>query len=179
MGNPGLDKIIVIDLETTYEDQAGEEPPREVIEVGVCLLDPRSGDITERQSYLVKPAFSKVSDFCTELTTLSQEQVESGIPLAEACALLKERYKTKRRVWASYGDFDRNQFERECRSKGIPYPFGARHLNVKTLFAIRHRLTQEIGMDKALRRLGLEPVGTHHRGVDDAYNVARILYTLI
>jgi inhibitor of KinA sporulation pathway (predicted exonuclease) len=179
MGNAGLDKIIVVDLETTCEDQIVEEPPREVIEVGICLLDPRSGNITERQSILVKPAFSQVSDFCTKLTTLTREQVESGIPFAEACALLKQRYKTKRRVWASYGDFDRNQFERECRSKGAPYPFGPRHINVKTLFAIRHRLSQEMGMDKALRRLGLEPIGTPHRGVDDAHNVARILYTLI
>lgn len=179
MGGAGIDKIIVVDLETTCEDQIGRELPREVIEVGVCLLDPRSGVITEQQSILVKPAFSEVSDFCAKLTTLTREQVDSGIPFAEACVLLKERYKTKRRVWASYGDFDRNQFQRECFAKAVPYPFGPRHINVKTLFAIRHRLTQEVGMDKALRRLGLELFGTHHRGVDDAYNVARILYTLI
>jgi inhibitor of KinA sporulation pathway (predicted exonuclease) len=179
MGSARLDRIFVVDLETTCEDQIGEELPREVIEIGICLLDLRSGDIVERESILVKPAFSKVSDFCTKLTTLTREQVESGIPFAEACSLLKERYKTIRRVWASYGDFDRNQLERECHTKGVPYPFGPRHINVKTLFAIRHRLTQEIGMDKALRRLGLESFGTHHRGVDDAYNVARILYTLI
>ncbi|MBI5966606.1 MAG: exonuclease domain-containing protein [Deltaproteobacteria bacterium] len=179
MVRAGLDKIIVVDLETTCEDETGKRLPREVIEVGVCFLDIQAGDITERQSILVRPVFSKVSDFCTKLTTLTQKQVESGIPFAEACALLEERYKTKRRVWASYGDFDRNQFERECRLKGIPYPFGPRHINVKTLFAIRHRLTQEVGMDEALCRLGLELIGTHHRGVDDAYNVARILYTLI
>jgi inhibitor of KinA sporulation pathway (predicted exonuclease) len=63
--------------------------------------------------------------------------------------------------------------------KNVPYPFGSRHINVKTLFAIKHRLAEEIGMDEALDLLGLELVGTHHRGVDDAYNVARILYTLI
>ena len=179
MGRAGLDRIIVVDLETTCEDQTGEGLPREVIEVGVCSLDLRAGDIMERESILVRPAFSKVSAFCTKLTTLTQEQVEAGISFAEACALLEERYKTKRRVWASYGDFDRNQFKRECRSKGIPYPFGPRHINVKTLFALRHRLTQEVGMDEALRRLGLELIGIHHRGMDDAHNVARILYTLI
>jgi len=179
MGRAGLDRIIVVDLETTCEDGPRKELPREVIEVGVCLLDPRSGDITDRQGILVRPAFSKVSDFCTRLTTLTREQVESGIPFAEACALLEERYRAKKRVWASYGDFDRKQFERECRAKEIPYPFGPRHINVKTLFALRHRLTQEVGMDQALRRLGLELMGTHHRGVDDAYNVARILSVLI
>jgi inhibitor of KinA sporulation pathway (predicted exonuclease) len=34
-------------------------------------------------------------------------------------------------------------------------------------------------MDKALALLGFELIGTHHRGVDDAYNAARILYTLL
>jgi len=58
-------------------------------------------------------------------------------------------------------------------------PFGPRHINVKTLFAIRHRLTQGVGMDKALRRMGLELFETHHRGAEDAHNAARILYILI
>jgi inhibitor of KinA sporulation pathway (predicted exonuclease) len=85
---------------------------------------------------------------------------------------LEDEYQSKKRVWGSYGDFDRRQLERECRLKKVPYPFGSRHLNVKTLFAIKHRLTEEMGMDKALALLGLELIGTHHRGVDDAYNVA-------
>jgi inhibitor of KinA sporulation pathway (predicted exonuclease) len=63
--------------------------------------------------------------------------------------------------------------------KNVPYPFGSRHINVKTLFAITHRLAEEAEIDKALALLGLELIGTHHRGVDDAYNVARILNTLI
>ncbi len=63
--------------------------------------------------------------------------------------------------------------------QNVPCPFDSRHINVKTLFAVKHRLTEEIGIGKALALLGLELIGTHHRGVDDAYNVARILYTLI
>ncbi len=60
-----------------------------------------------------------------------------------------------------------------------PYPFGSRHINAKTLFAVKHRLTEEADMDKALALAGLELIGVHHRGVDDAYNAARILWTLI
>jgi len=150
-----------------------------VIEMGVCLLDIRSGEITDRQSILIRPVYSSVSEFCTKLTTLTQEVVEKGIGFREACLKLEDEYQTKKRVWASYGDFDRRQFERECRLKKNPYPFGSRHINAKTLFAIKHRLTEEIGMDKALALLGMELVGTHHRGVDDAYNAARILCTLV
>jgi inhibitor of KinA sporulation pathway (predicted exonuclease) len=179
MGRAGLDKVVVVDLETTCWERREKEQIMEVIEMGVCLFDIGSGEITERQSILIKPLYSEVSDFCTKLTTLTQELVETGIGFREACLKLEDEYQSKKRVWASYGDFDRRQFERECRLKQVPYPFGSRHLNVKTLFAIKHRLNEEIDMDKALALLGLKLIGTHHRGVDDAYNVARILYALI
>lgn len=179
MEKAGLDKIVVVDLETTCWEKRERGQMMEVIEMGLCSLDIGSGDITDRQSILVRPVYSMVSEFCTKLTTLTQEIVETGIGFREACLKLEDEYQTKKRVWASYGDFDRRQFERECRLKNVPYPFGSRHINVKTLFAIKHRLAEEIGMDEALDLLGLELVGTHHRGVDDAYNVARILYTLI
>jgi inhibitor of KinA sporulation pathway (predicted exonuclease) len=179
MGRAGLDKIVVVDLETTCWEKREKDQIMEVIETGVCLLDIGSGEITDRQSILIKPVYSEVSDFCTKLTTLTQERVETGIGFREACLKLEDEYQSKNRVWASYGDFDRRQLEKECRLKKVPYPFGSRHLNVKTLFAIKYRLTEEMGMDKALALLGLERIGTHHRGVDDAYNVARILHTLL
>ena len=179
MGKAGLDKIVVVDIETTCWEKREKEQIMEVIEVGVCLLDIGSGEITDRQSILIKPVYSALSDFCTKLTTLTQELVETGIGFREACLKLEDEYQSKKRVWASYGDFDRRQFERECRLKRVPYPFGSRHLNVKTLFAIKHRLAEEVEMDKTLALLGLELIGTHHRGVDDAYNVARILRRLI
>ncbi len=179
MARAGFDKIVVIDVETTCWEKKQRDQIMEVIEAGICLLDIGSGEISARQSILVRPVFSEVSEFCTKLTTLTQEVVETGIEFRQACVKLEDEYQTRKRVWASYGDFDRRQFERECRYKGVPYPFGSRHINIKTLFAIKHRLTEEIEMDKALGILGLELIGTHHRGVDDAYNAARILYTLI
>jgi inhibitor of KinA sporulation pathway (predicted exonuclease) len=179
MGRAGLDKIAVVDLETTCWEKRERDQIMEAIEIGICLLDIRSNEITDRQSILIRPVYSEVNEFCTKLTTLTKEVVETGIGFREACLKLEDEYQTKKRVWASYGDFDRRQFERECRLKDVPYPFGSRHINAKTLFAIKHRLTEEVGIDQALALLGLELIGTHHRGVDDAYNVARILYTLI
>ena len=179
MARAGFDKIVVVDVETTCWEKRQRDQMMEVIEIGICLLDIGSGEISDRQSILVRPVYSEVSEFCTKLTTLTQEVVETGIEFRQACVKLEDEYQTRKRVWASYGDFDRRQFERECRFKNVPYPFGSRHINIKTLFAIKHRLTEEIEIDKALDILGLELIGTHHRGVDDAYNAARILYTLI
>ena len=88
---------------------------------------------------------------------------------------MKKKYLSKERVWASYGDYDRRQFEKQCQSLNISYPFGTRHLNIKTLFAIIYALPQEVGMDQALTLLNLPLEGTHHRGGDDAWNIAGIL----
>jgi len=175
-----LDQIIVIDIESTCWEGApldGEES--EIIEIGVCTLDVASGQRVDREDIFVRPARSRVSPFCTSLTTLTQEQVDAGVPFAEACAHLQHAYGTKDRVWASYGDYDRRQFERQCAEVGVPYPFGPGHLNVKTLFALTHALPREVGMDGALELLGLPLEGTHHRAGDDAWNITRILAKLL
>ncbi|MGB3695649.1 MAG: hypothetical protein WA999_23305, partial [Spirulinaceae cyanobacterium] len=61
----------------------------------------------------------------------------------------------------------------------VKYPFGTRHINVKTLLALQRRLAKEVGMAQALEILDLPLQGTHHRGVDDAGNIARILAKLL
>jgi hypothetical protein len=48
----------------------------EVTETGVYLLDIRSGEITDRQTILIRPIYSTVSEFCTKLTTLTQAPVD-------------------------------------------------------------------------------------------------------
>jgi inhibitor of KinA sporulation pathway (predicted exonuclease) len=175
-----LSEILVIDVEATC--WRGAPPPgeqSEIIEIGACLLDPKSGERSERESLLVRPQCSTVSDFCTELTTLTQEQVDSGLPFAEACALLQSRYRSSQRVWASYGDYDRKQFQRQCTASAVAYPFTREHLNVKAAFARLERLPKPVGMAGALKRLQLPLEGTHHRGGDDAWNIAAILGYLL
>jgi inhibitor of KinA sporulation pathway (predicted exonuclease) len=127
----------------------------------------------------VRPERSTVSKFCTQLTTLTQEQVEKGIAFQEACSILKKRYLSKDRIWASYGDYDRLQFEKQCRARNINYPFGPGHINVKSLLAIIHALPREIGMSEALELLNLPLSGVHHRAGDDAWNIALILSELL
>jgi inhibitor of KinA sporulation pathway (predicted exonuclease) len=120
-----------------------------------------------------------VTPFCTELTTLTQDEVDQGLLLVDACALLRDDYRAGRRFWASYGNYDRQQFERECAAKGIAYPFGTGHLNVKTLFAVAQGLRREVGMARALDMADIPLEGTHHRGGDDAWNIAALLIEML
>ena len=175
-----LDTILVVDIEATCWNgkiPAGQES--EIIEIGISSLDIATGQPLEKDSILVKPTRSTVSNFCTQLTTLTQEQVNQGITFDEACRILKKKYRASERVWASYGEYDRNQFTKQCQSFGLKYPFGPRHINVKNLLAIMYALPKEVGMSRALEILNLPLEGTHHRGGDDAWNIAKILSHLI
>ena len=172
-----LDILLIIDLESTCWE--GNPPPdqvSEIIEVGVATLDVASGEPLEKRSILVKPITSTVSPFCEELTTITQSMLDAdGVTLREACSILKREYLSKERLWASWGDYDRRQFERDCAAKGIGYPFGPTHLNAKSLYALLRGPGNEVGMARALKDLDIPLEGTHHRGHDDAWNIAKIM----
>ena len=172
-----LDQILVIDIESTCWD--GGTPPRgqanDIIEIGLCPLEPATGRRLEKRSILVRPERSTVGPFCTGLTTLTQEQVAGGMAFKDACRLLEDEYLSQERLWASFGDYDRRQFDKQCRDQGVRYPFGPSHLNAKTLFAAGRLLQTEVGLPQAMALSGLKLEGTHHRGHDDAWNIAAVL----
>ncbi|TWU49274.1 3'-5' exonuclease [Rubripirellula reticaptiva] len=175
-----LDVILVVDLESTCWE--GSPPPgqtSEIIEIGLRTVDLKTLTRTEKRSFLVKPVLSEISEFCTELTTLTPDMLTDAGSLADAVKVLKKEYGSKDRLWASWGDYDRRQFERVCKDLNVGYPFGPSHLNVKSLFAAAMGSGHELGLDGAYKQLGLELEGTHHRGDDDAWNIAQILCRLL
>jgi len=183
------DLLNVIDIEATCWD--GQPPPgavSEIIEIGLTVVDLsaangvspartelRARGRVARHRILVRPARSTVSAFCTELTGLTQAEVDTGVSFAEACRLLAAEHAAGIRPWASWGDYDRNQFTRQCRATGTRYPFGHRHTNAKVPFTAAHGLRKRPGMAQALQIAGLPLEGRHHSGADDAWNIAALI----
>ncbi|WP_447005409.1 exonuclease domain-containing protein [Saccharothrix isguenensis] len=171
--------VNVVDVEATCWD--GEPPPgqvHEIIEVGLTTVDLAAGERVGKHRVVVRPQRSAVSPFCTELTGLTQAEVDTGVTFAEACRLLEVEHEAGVRPWASWGDYDREQFTRQCRATGVRYPFGRRHWNVKLVFAQAHGLRKRPGMARALTVAGLPLEGRHHRGDDDAWNIAALVLHL-
>ena len=173
-------QLLIVDIEATCWE--ADPPPgqeSEIIEIGVCPLSLESGELGSKRSILVRPQHSTLSEFCTALTTLTQAQVDEGVLFDQACQILRDEFDSGNHAWASWGEFDRKMFHAQCHSFQVEYPFSQRHINVKKLFRKVFREKKPMGMAQALTRLQLPLTGTHHRGDDDAYNIARIAAVIL
>lgn len=169
---------LIIDLEATCSnDGSVPRDEMEIIEIGALIMDSDTFEIrSEFQSFVRPVRHSVLTDFCTELTSISQAQVDSAPTYAETmAALVRWMSAFDDILFCSWGDYDRKQFQQDCRYHGVDYPFGERHLNLKAEFSMAIGQRRRFGLSGALKRLGLQFEGTHHRGIDDARNIARVV----
>lgn len=169
-------KLLVVDLEATcWERGAHVQEQMETIEIGALLVDPLGGVPTREFQCFVRPSrFPSLSAFCTQLTSIRQEDVDAAEPFGAAFEAFVGWLGEPRGVrFASWGDYDRRQLVRDCELSGVPYPFLDDTLNLKHICCPRFGMKPG-GMAQALARAGLALDGTHHRALDDARNILRI-----
>lgn len=171
--------ILVIDLEATCADDGSISPEQmEIIEVGACWATP-DGEVLDRFQRFVRPLYRpRLTPFCMELTGIFQEQVDAAGYFPEVAAALAKfarQYRKAESFWGSWGDYDRRQIERDCARHGVANPLeGMPHQNLKRQFA-KGQGIKAVGMATALKIAGLSLEGAHHRALDDALNIARLL----
>ncbi|MCA9570987.1 MAG: exonuclease domain-containing protein, partial [Myxococcales bacterium] len=142
---------------------------------GAVLVDPVSFAVTDSFQTFVRPVIhTRLTRFCTELTTIRQDQVDGAPGFTEAIRLLGRFAGPVAPRFCSWGDYDRNQLDREAKRNNVRLPLARDHLNVKAAFAEREGHKKR-GLGGALQRVGLTFEGTAHRGIDDARNIARLL----
>jgi inhibitor of KinA sporulation pathway (predicted exonuclease) len=169
----------VVDVEATcWEGRPPAGQVNEIIEIGLTVVDIDARERFAKHRILVRPQRSEVSGFCTELTGLTQAEVDTGVSFAEACRTLAKDHLAGKRGWASWGDYDRKQFTRQCDATDVTYPFGQRHTNAKATFAQAYDLPRPVGMAQALKIAELPLEGRHHRGDDDSWNIAKLVLLL-
>jgi 3'-5' exoribonuclease 1 len=169
--------LLVVDLEATC-DSDGRLPKHdmEIIEIGAVLVDSESLEPIDELGTFVRPVRHPVlTRFCTELTTITQRDVDGAPPFPEAIERLRTWLAGRPVLLCSWGDYDKNQLAQDARYHHVTLPFGDAHLNLKKRFSESLGLPKKLGMGQALRHVGLELRGTHHRGIDDARNIARLL----
>ncbi len=168
--------LLVVDLEATcWEAREQRAEEMETIEIGALLVEPGDSAAAREFQTFVRPVrHPLLSPFCRRLTTITQAEVDAAelFPAAFArfLAWIGDPHEV---LFSSWGEYDKRQFQRDCRQHGVAYPF-AGHWNLKR--AVARRLGRKpAGMSTLLAELGLALEGTQHRGLDDARNITRIV----
>lgn len=156
--------ILIIDVEATCWELKNYQQ-NEIIEIGAVLND------RVFQSF-VKPINNPVlSDFCKKLTSIQQKDIDE----VDSFPVVMDRFikwiGNTDYTFASWGYYDKKQFEKDCIVHDYPYPFGEDHTNIKEMFAKKYK---KCGVGKALSIIGLRFIGTPHRAGSDAINISRI-----
>jgi inhibitor of KinA sporulation pathway (predicted exonuclease) len=168
---------LVIDLEATCDD-GGRVPKREmeIIEIGAVLVHATTFEpIGEFQSFVRPVRHRTLTAFCRKLTSITQAQVDAAPGFPDVIRSLRDFMANEHPLFCSWGNYDRGQFGLDAGYHKVELPFGSDHLNLKEAFSNALGTRKRFGMAGALRELGLPLTGTHHRGIDDARNIARIL----
>lgn len=168
---------LVIDLEATCDEERRiRSRHMEIIEIGSVLVEAETLlPVAEHQTFVKPVRHPVLTDFCTKLTTITQADVANAPGFPRALASLARFIDGRDVLFCSWGDYDRRQFEQDAKFHNVALPFGEEHLNVKKQFSAQLGEETRYGMATALKRVGLPLQGTHHRGIDDARNIARLL----
>lgn len=173
--------MIVLDLEATCWPTKEEQERNfsEIIEIGICKMNALTGEISDARSIIVKPMFSVVSEFCSELTGHTQEGVSKGMSLMDAMNIVKKDYGLSRKILAAYGNYDGHKIVNECQRKNIEFKLPPTYLNISAMATLKLKANKRLGLSRACARFWLEFEGRQHSGRDDSVMAAKILWECI
>ena len=171
--------VLVINLEATCCDQ-GSVPQQEmeIIKIGAVLAT-RSGEVLGEWSSHVRPIRHPVlTTFCTQLTGISQFDVDAADTFPAVIARLMKCIDDSCKAvdcWASWGAYDHHQLQQDLAFHVVPWCLPPTHLNMKAVFAKTLRLKKRSALSTALGLVGLEFSGTPQRCLWRALHKQRLL----
>ena len=180
--------VCVLDFEATCWDGSKEH---EIIEFPSVLWrwsKKKELEFVDEIQIFVKPSHNPiVSEFCHNLTGITQEQVDNGIALKEALKqhhhwLCENVLDSGTVVFVTCGDWDlMTMLPKDLSANNLSYPSPVyrKYLNVKRAFSNITQTKKSLGMLKMLKALNLELEGRHHSGIDDCRNISKIFLKLV
>ena len=165
---------IIVDLEATCEEN-NRSFFNEIIEIGAVKINDKL-NIVDKFSMFVRPKLNPLlTEFCRTLTSITQSDVDQADTFDKVLSKFLEWIGEDEYIICSWGFYDKTQFTRDCSLYGLDIGWIDRHISLK------HQHGEKIvgkkrgvGMKWALEKAGIELVGTHHRGIDDARNIAQL-----
>ena len=180
--------LVVLDFEAPCDDRA-PPVPQEVIEMPSVLLEGTTlAQVAEFESFVRPVHHPRLTEFCTQLTGITQAEVDGAPPFPEVFAA-HQRWLEAQGLdlagtdWAfvTCGDWDLKTLlpgqlaAAEITDEPACY---RRWVNAKHPFRKWAPKLRRAGMVRMLEALDLELEGRHHRGIDDSRNIAKIVRAL-
>ena len=172
------ENYLIVDLEATCCDRGTiQRHEMETIEIGAVMVDAVTlQPVSEFQTFIKPVRFPVLTEFCMNLTSITQDDVENAPNYTEAVACFSKWFSGYDDIaFCSWGDFDKKQIAQDSRHHGVGFSIGEPHINIKTRFSEMQCLKKSCSMPAALKLAGFELVGTYHRGIDDARNMVDLL----
>ncbi|XP_034045033.1 ERI1 exoribonuclease 2 [Thalassophryne amazonica] len=193
ISNQVFSYLIVIDFESTCWREKNNRT-QEIIEFPAVLLNTSTGEVeSEFHTYVQPQEHPILSQFCTELTGITQTQVEAGIPL-HICLSRFSRWLQTQQLQMGFGfpnkklslsqksctfltwsDWDLGVcLQYECKRKQIHKPDVLNSwIDLRSTYRLFYNRKPK-GLNGALQDLGIQFSGREHSGLDDAQNTARL-----
>lgn len=173
--------FIITDIEATCDDQNNiqstfDRALSEPIEIGAVAVNENYEILGEFQTFIKPINYNTgLTPFCMSLTKIKQFDVDNAPLYKEAYQSFEDWFlQYTKPEFCSWGKYDFNELKKFCARNGQKFYFES-GVNLKNLFAKKQNISREIGLGRALTKSGLQFIGTPHRGIDDAKNIARLL----
>ncbi len=165
--------MIVLDIEATCcNDGSLPAEDTETIEIGAVSVDPETWKVDREFSCVIRPVLHPIlTPFCISLTGITQAEVELADTFKDVWFKFL-LWTTGENSFCSWGRFDPSQLKKDCLRSGVQFGFSGHRDLAKFFSVISGRRKGNRG---AMKILGLEPSGRHHRGLDDARNIVAIM----
>jgi len=168
---------IIFDLEATCIKDKYKTFRNETIEIGAVKIIQRENgqlEIIDTFDKFIRPKLNLIlSKFCKELTSIQQEDVNFAHSFPTVINEFKE-WIGNEYMLCSWGFYDQKQLENDSILYGLNSFWTNKHISLKHQFPDIMQLSKPCGLNKALKLSGISFEGTHHRGIDDAKNIAKI-----
>ena len=118
-----------------------------------------------------------LSYFCRQLTHIEQEYINRASAFPDVADEFQEWsgvFDDEDYLLCSWGSFDKKLLVQDCILHKLDYDWTAHHINLKRQYQELKRLHRSRGLKAAVNSEGFEFTGSHHRGIDDAKNLAKI-----
>ncbi|XP_026796870.2 3'-5' exoribonuclease 1 [Pangasianodon hypophthalmus] len=183
------DYICVVDFEATCEENNPRHFIHEIIEFPVVLIDTHTLEIVDSFQEYVKPQLNpQLSDFCVELTGITQKMVDEADPfprvLRRVVAWLQEKELGTKYKYTllTDGSWDMSKFlYTQCRLSRLRYPQFARNwINIRKSYGNYYKVARtQTRLNCMLENLGMQYEGRLHCGLDDSRNIARVAIRML